>query len=51
MASELQISTAVIKELSSIVGPANLFTGPEELVAYSYDATRTAACPRPSPVR
>jgi len=45
MASELQISTAVIKELSSIVGPANLFTGPEELVAYSYDATRTAALP------
>ena len=35
----------VLKELAAIVGPAHLFTGPEELVVYSYDATRTASLP------
>ena len=35
----------VLKELADIVGPAHLFTGPEELVVYSYDATRTASLP------
>ncbi|MHB8843764.1 MAG: FAD-binding oxidoreductase [Nitrospirota bacterium] len=37
------MKTSIIKELARIVGPANLFTDPEELVAYSYDATCTAA--------
>jgi glycolate oxidase len=35
----------VLNELAAIVGPAHLFTGPEELVVYSYDATRTASLP------
>jgi len=38
-------SPTVLKELQSIVGSANLFTGPEELVVYSYDATRAAFLP------
>ncbi len=36
---------SVLKELTAIVGPAHLFTDPEELVVYSYDATRAAAFP------
>lgn len=39
------LKPSILKELARIVGPANLFTGPEELVAYSYDATRTVALP------
>jgi glycolate oxidase len=39
------VNQSILKELRSIVGPANLFTDPEELVAYSYDATRTGALP------
>jgi glycolate oxidase len=39
------LDPSVLKELAAIVGPAHLFTGPEELVVYSYDATRTASLP------
>ena len=39
------LKPSVLKALAAIVGPANLFTDPEELVAYSYDATRAAALP------
>jgi glycolate oxidase len=35
----------VVKELKNIVGAANLHTSPEELVAYSYDATRAESLP------
>ena len=33
------ISDAVTKELKQIVGPKNVFTTPEDLVAYSFDGT------------
>lgn len=36
---------SVIKELREIVGAENLFTGPEELTVYSYDATRASSLP------
>jgi glycolate dehydrogenase FAD-linked subunit len=39
------LDPSILKELSAIVGPAHLFTGPEELVVYSYDATRTTSLP------
>jgi len=39
------LDPSVLKELAAIVGPAHLFTGPEELVVYSYDATRTTSLP------
>jgi len=39
------MKTSIIKELARIVGPSHLFTDPEELIAYSYDATRTTALP------
>jgi glycolate oxidase len=39
------LKPSVLKELTAILGPSNLFTGPEELVVYSYDATRAAALP------
>ena len=32
------LDPVVIKALKSIVGPDNLFTGPEELTVYAYDA-------------
>jgi glycolate oxidase len=35
----------VLKELEKIVGRANLFTDAEELVVYSYDATRLESLP------
>jgi glycolate oxidase len=39
------LSPSVLKELARIVGPANLLTSPEELVVYSYDATRQQSLP------
>lgn len=39
------LKSSVVNELKRIVGPANLYTSPEELVAYSYDATRREAIP------
>jgi glycolate oxidase len=39
------LKPSVLKELKSIVGPTNFSTSPEELVAYSYDATRREALP------
>ena len=38
------LEPSIIKELKSIVG-RHLYTAPEELVAYSYDATRQEALP------
>jgi glycolate oxidase len=39
------LSPSALKELTRIVGPANLLTSPEELVVYSYDATRQQSLP------
>ena len=39
------LKPTVLKELRSIVGPANLATSPEELVVYSYDATQRESLP------
>jgi glycolate oxidase len=39
------LKSSVLKELKSIVGPANFSTSPEELVVYSYDATRQESLP------
>jgi glycolate oxidase len=39
------LKPSVLKELKSIVGPANFSTSPEELVVYSYDATRQESLP------
>jgi glycolate oxidase len=39
------LKPSVLKELKSIVGPANFSTSPEELVVYSYDATRRESLP------
>ena len=39
------LDSSIIKELKSIVGSSNLFTSPEELTVYSYDATRASALP------
>jgi len=39
------LKPSVLNELKEIVGPSHLFTSPEELVVYSYDATRTEALP------
>ncbi|OGW46362.1 MAG: glycolate oxidase subunit GlcD [Nitrospirae bacterium GWC2_57_9] len=39
------LKPSVIKELKGIVGPDNLFTSPEELLVYSYDATRQESPP------
>ncbi len=39
------LKPSVLKELKSIVGPANFSTLPEELVVYSYDATRRESLP------
>ncbi len=39
------LKPSTIKELQSIVGPANLSTSPESLIAYSYDATRRESAP------
>jgi len=55
MTTEKPLKPAVIKELRSIVGPPHLFTEPEELIVYSYDATRRTSLPwavaRPSTAR
>lgn len=39
------LKPSVLKELTKIVGSANLLTSPEELTVYSYDATRRQALP------
>src|SRR5512135_2836159 len=39
------LKPSVVKELKTIVGPDNLFTSPEELVVYSYDATQRESLP------
>ncbi|OGW37100.1 MAG: glycolate oxidase subunit GlcD [Nitrospirae bacterium GWD2_57_9] len=39
------LKPSAIKELKGIVGPDNLFTSPEELLVYSYDATRQESPP------
>ena len=39
------LNPSVIKQLKDIVGPANLFTGSEELTVYAYDATRASSRP------
>ncbi len=39
------LSPPVLRELARIVGPANLLTSPEELVVYSFDATRQQSLP------
>lgn len=39
------LEPSLIKELKNIVGARHLYTVPEELVAYSYDATRKEALP------
>ncbi len=39
------LKPSLIKELKTIVGPANLFTSAEELLAYSYDATQQRSLP------
>ena len=39
------LKPSVVKELKTIVGPDNLFTSPEELVVYSYDATQLESLP------
>lgn len=36
---------SVVRHLERIVGPENVLTAPEDLVAYSYDATRLEALP------
>jgi len=45
MTTEKPLKPAVIKELRNIVGPPHLFTEPEELTVYSYDATRMTSLP------
>jgi glycolate oxidase len=39
------LKPSVVKELKNIIGAPNLLSSPEELVAYSYDATRAEALP------
>lgn len=39
------VNRSILKELEKIVGRANLFTDAEELVVYSYDATRQESLP------
>jgi glycolate oxidase len=39
------LKPSVLKELKSIIGPANVSTSPEELVVYSYDATQRESLP------
>ena len=39
------LKPSILKELKSIVGPANFSTSPEELVVYSYDATQRESLP------
>lgn len=39
------LKPSVVRDLKNIVGTANLAVSPEDLVAYSYDATRTESLP------
>ncbi|HUI67254.1 MAG TPA: FAD-linked oxidase C-terminal domain-containing protein [Nitrospirota bacterium] len=39
------LKPSVVKELKNIVGPAYLSTSPEDMVAYSYDATQREVLP------
>lgn len=39
------LEKSIVKELRTITGPAHLSVSPEDLVAYSYDATRREALP------
>jgi glycolate oxidase len=39
------LKPSIVKELKNIVGPGNLFTSPEELTVYSYDATQRESLP------
>ena len=39
------LKPSIVEELKKIVGSANLFTAPEELLAYSHDATERQALP------
>jgi glycolate oxidase len=39
------LKPSVVKELKNIVGPDSLYTSPEELVVYSYDATQRESLP------
>jgi glycolate oxidase len=39
------LKPSIVKELKNIVGHDNLFTSPEELTVYSYDATQREALP------
>ena len=39
------LKSSILNELKEIVGPENLFTAPEELVVYSYDATKRESLP------
>jgi glycolate oxidase len=39
------LKPSVLKELKSIAGPDNFSTSPEELIVYSYDATRRESLP------
>lgn len=49
------LKPSIVRDLKKIVGSANLYTSPEEMVAYSYDATQREALPwavaRPLTVR
>jgi glycolate oxidase len=39
------LKPSIVKELKTIVGADNLYTSPEELVVYSYDATQRESLP------
>lgn len=39
------LNPSLIKELRRIVGPGHVFTSPEDLIVYSYDATRMESMP------
>lgn len=39
------LKPSIVKELSNIAGPDNLYTSPEELLVYSYDATQLESLP------
>lgn len=40
------LNPSLIKELRRIVGPGHVFTSPEDLIVYSYDATRMESMPK-----
>jgi glycolate oxidase len=39
------LKPSIVRDLKKIVGSANLYTSPEEMVVYSYDATQREALP------